>query len=90
MRITVAPLPARPSAIADPMPRDDPVTSAVRPVKSKGEAMDSNLGRRRPWRSPALFGSGVDHAEEVALRIGEDDEVGARRILPVDLGRAEG
>src|SRR5262249_28281172 len=47
LRIIFAPASARPSAMARPRPREDPVMSAVRPLKSKSFVdIRSNLGAR--------------------------------------------
>ena len=45
-----APVPARPSAMARPMPRPAPVISAVLPVKSVATAFSSGQRRERPGR----------------------------------------
>ena len=43
-----------------------------------------------PRGSPSLTAAGVDNAEEVALRIGQDNEVSVIGVGPVDPGTPEG
>src|SRR5512134_1613946 len=78
---TVAPMPASPTAVAKPMPRLEPVTSARFPVRSRFMAMSFSwwscwlmvrIGRRAPGLGDLVAGD----ARQPGHQVGEQDQDG--------------